>query len=131
MLEADSEFSAHLRRFRGLGRADRKAVLAQLSAEELIIFEKAVEADDRSMADRRIRQQQADRQYRSYSPWLADLVEAVVNDAECRLTPVAAKVIAAEHKALIQREKGDQHDSWSRLLSGIKDVLTPHDGHLR
>lgn len=74
------ELPALIDRFSRLSPADRKAVRARLSREERAALERACAETVKARADV---SSAADRQFRGYSPWLANLIErSAADDAE-------------------------------------------------
>ena len=89
-------------RFRRLGGADRRAVLAKLGASERRAFERRllaqVEEERRKLAEER----RADRQFARYSPSIAAKVERAVRgdtSDEAGMTQACAAALARVHQA--------------------------------
>ena len=121
----DQDFSALLARFAGLGRADRKAVLASFTADERIAFENAMLAEEKAAADEEERRRQADRQFLGYSPWLAAKVEPAVKDGDTKLAPAALKAVVAEHEALIANHGSEPRSGWRGVFDRLADIFAP------
>lgn len=120
-----------LQRLEGLGRADRKAVLDAMSAEDRIAFDQAVEAEALERLAEEERRRQADRQFHGYSPWLAGVVEAAVKGDGGKLSPVAARAVSDEHAALLASQKLDQVSPLHAMLAKAKALLAPTGGAAR
>ncbi|WP_379549937.1 hypothetical protein [Qipengyuania sp. DGS5-3] len=125
MADTNSEFSALLDRFSGLGKADRKAVLEGFSAEERAAFESAIAAEEEEQSAEEERQRKADRQFIGYSPWLGEIVENAVKGSETMLAPEAAKALAAEHKAITASEAVQPRSGWRGLIDRVTNTLDP------
>ncbi|GAA4044742.1 hypothetical protein [Parerythrobacter jejuensis] len=123
MAEGETDFSALLERFSGLGRADRKAVLESFSAEERLAFENAAAAEEAARIEEEARQRQADRQFLGYSPWLAALVEPAVKDGDSKLGTAAVKAVAQEHEALIASRGSEPRPGWRGVFDRMADLF--------
>lgn len=128
MHDGEADFSALLERFAKLGRADRKAIMANLSAEERIVFEQAIAAEEGARSAEESRRRQADRQFLGYSPWLAALVEGALKRDEVKLAPEAAKALVVSHGALIADQGIEPRDGWRGALDRISDLLFSKKG---
>lgn len=124
MSDEPMDFSALLERYSGLGRADRKAVLESMDAEDRIAFENAIAAEVKSQEEEDARQRQADRQFLGYSPWLAAIVEGAVKHGDHSLTPETAKAVAAEHTSLIASQSSNPRDGWRGALDRLQEFFT-------
>ena len=125
MAEGEVEFAELLRRFNGLGRSDRKAILDTFSAEERLAFENAAAAEKRANAVEEARKRQADRQFLGYSQWLAEIVEGCIKGDSAGLAPAAAKAVAAEHARLAASETSMRGEGWRGLLDRAQYFLSP------
>ena len=125
MADNDADFAALLARYSGLGRADRKAVLASFTPEERIAFENAIAADEKIATEEEERRRQSDRQFLGYSPWLAKIVEAAVKEDNSKLAHEAAKAVVIEHKTLIASRGSEARGGWRGVLDRLSDLLAP------
>lgn len=108
-MDKASDFAVLALRFRSLGKADRTAVLANLSPDERLFLDHALVHQAKADREEEDRQRRTDLQFHAYSPWLADLVEQAVagQGGPGRLTAHAARVVAIQHSALIQANSDD------------------------
>lgn len=131
MPDQDSEFALLLQRLEGLGRADRKAVLSAMSAEDRVAFDQAVEAEAQERLAEEERRRRADRQFHGYSPWLAGIVEAAVKGDGGKLSPATARAVGDEHAALLASEKLEDRSPLGAMLAKVQALFAPQGGSPR
>jgi hypothetical protein len=96
-----SDFGALANRFRQLGAADRRAVLARFSANERQVFERRLAADLDERRRKLAEERRADRQFAAYSLAIGAKVERAVRGKALEnrdMTQACAMAVARAHK---------------------------------
>lgn len=120
MSDGQADFATLIARFAGLGRHDRRAVMAALTPEERVQVLAAIEAEDAARACEELRRRQADRQFLAYSPEVAERIEAAVKGTSAELAPRAAEALRLAHEQL----RADAPTPARSGLPGLLDRLT-------
>lgn len=113
-----AKFSDLVARFETLGSADRKAVLARMSAEDREAYSSAAAQEVTARKEEAERLRKADRQYAPYSHWLAEIIEKTAKSDEqiCdSITETAIHAIGATHEKLREEAPTPQPVLWERL----------------
>lgn len=114
-----TEFAALVERYRSLGAADRRAVRRNLSPGDFEALESARAEIERA----RRSEQTPKRQFRSYSPWLAGLIEQALGDDRTRpdVTAKCCAVIASTHLSIVDDQRDETLVARIGRLLGIAD----------
>ncbi|MGQ7829963.1 hypothetical protein [Altererythrobacter sp. Z27] len=126
-----TEYAALYRRFEGLGRNDKKAILELLDDDERTAFEAAVASEKLERADEAKRLRALDRQYLAYSAWLGDLIENSDKNDNIDLTRLAKNTLVAEHRAGVELLQVPEPMGWRLLLTSLQQLLLPAESSPR
>lgn len=114
--------------FERLGRKDRNAILAHMSEDERQTVFETLSAEKRAKAEEEARIRESDRQYLSYSAWLANLIEASVRRDEVALTPAAREALVAEHQAALAARNEQEVPIIPSIINRLRALVTPAGG---
>ena len=125
-----NDFGALATRFRQLGAADRRAVLARFSATERLAFERRLAADLEERRRKLAEERRADRQFAAYSLPLGAKVERAVRGKaleDRELTQACALAVVRAHKAT---ESSAERSSLDTVLTkfGFGSLLSSNAG---
>ncbi len=110
-------------RLAGMGGKDQKAVLALVSADERHRIETALQQNVEEQRAEEERQRRIDRQFLSYSPWLAALIEQAQDSVPDALTEPCAKALWTVHSAKVSAGMSVTRSGWRGLIDRINDWL--------
>lgn len=105
-------------RFDALGSADRKAVLAKMSAEERAAYSAAAARRSQAQKDEADRMRKADRQFAPYSAWLGELIERAVKRSDLAggaMTETTIRAIGEIHANLRDEQPSAPPMLWERI----------------
>lgn len=114
-----SDGSATLRRWHGLSRSDRKAILARLNDEQRRGLMAMIDARSR-VRQGRLPADVGAKNWAMFSPPLSQLLHGIeartdARPAELRITPAAAELLLASAQQM--RDGGAKQESWQGKIS--------------
>lgn len=131
MRDRSKETSALLDRFMRLGRADRKAIVANLSPQDRALVLMAVEDEQQQLKAEKLRRLRADRQFAAYGSWLAPIVESATEGGETGLTEAAVQAITVCHREMIASQAASEGDWWHQVADRFSDMVEALGGAKR
>lgn len=127
-MPTESEFDTLLARFDGLGRRDRKAVLACLLPDDRVRVEAAMTARNDARAEEAERQRRAGRQFADYSPWLSHIVQQACRADDmsaATIKSMTSRALAEAHRAMRLGEEDKSQGPFRQFRTWLEGVVGP------
>ncbi|MEM1051303.1 MAG: hypothetical protein AAGI28_04335 [Pseudomonadota bacterium] len=112
-----------IERLSALGKKDRDAVLSRMSADERGDIENALAHHLEAERLEEERQQQIDRQFLGYSPWLAALIEAAQENSSDFLSETCSKAVWEIHTNKIGDGMSGPRTGWQGFIDRVNNLL--------
>lgn len=125
MDEEQAQPNQLIERLAELGDRDREAVLRRMSPEERDDVENALSKHLEAARIEAERQQQIDRQFLGYSPWLASIVEEAQDGTPNGLSETCTKALWDIHSAKVGDGMSAPNTGWQGFVERVNEWLSP------